>query len=170
MTHVEMLDMESSDNYVADMKSAKELQVIGKRKKELAKLRTDLERQMYNLKQEESELAIAERTLARLLGIELEPEIEDDIETLHARLNGRRAKPRKTPSIHEMAASLFKETGQEWLETMDIVRLIKTRWWPSAERNDIAPTLWRLHKDGKLRKDGPKYALPKTQEPPKAKA
>ncbi len=71
-----------------------------------------------------------------------------------------RGKPKDIPSIYEMAVVLFQTTGKEWLETQEIVRLIKERWWPSAQRNDIAPTLWRLQKDGKLRKNGSKYALP----------
>jgi hypothetical protein len=142
------------------MKAGKEFVPILRKERELAKRRADLERDMTALAQEESELAITKRTLAKLLGVELDD--EDQPEVGNAMALGRRVgggKPKGTPSIREMATTLFRGTKEEWLETQEIVRLIKIRWWPSADRNDIAPTLWRLQKDGWLRKDGTKYAL-----------
>jgi hypothetical protein len=149
--------------YEADpMKTANQLKIIQQRRKALARERAEVERKIALIDQEESDLAISERTLARLLGVSLDPDLED-LSQLRKRPKG--GKPRDIPSIHEMALVLYGDTKQEWLETQEIVRLIKQKWWPSAKRNDIAPTLWRLHKDGKLRKDGTRYALPETQEP-----
>jgi hypothetical protein len=145
-------------DYQAGMKTAKDLQPLVKRERDLAKRRAELEQALAEVSRLESELAITKRTIADTYGIKLDA----GSQPVSTKTKG---KPKDIPSIHEMASVLFQASGQEWLETQEIVRLIKEKWWPSADRNDIAPTLWRLQKDGKLRKHGTKYALPSAKEP-----
>lgn len=150
------LDSDAALLYAENMAARKlEWTTILNKERHLAKRRAELEQAMSALAQEESELAITKRTVAKMIGIELEAMAEQP------RGKGR-GKPKDIPSVYDMTARLLRESGQDWLETQEIIRLIRERWWPSAEGNDIAPTLWRLQKDKKLRKDGTRYAMPKS--------
>ena len=101
-----------------------------------------------------NELAITERTLARLLSVDL-PEPDDSTAT-----NGsKRKKPAGIPTIFVMTLTLFRENGVHWMDGHEIVQAIRKRWWPTADNNDISPTLWRLAKTGKLVKRGTEYGL-----------
>jgi hypothetical protein len=145
----------------ADMARNREFEAIQKEKALVAKKLAAIDRDRAMLEQQASELAVTERTLARILGVDLPQE------TGGSTSNGSKAggKPKKLPSIYQMMLALLAEAPGGALEVQDAMRLIRERWWPSAERNDIAPTLWRLAKTGKLKKDGTSYALPETEEP-----
>ena len=114
-----------------------------------------LDAQRAQIEQRITELTITERTLARMLSIEL-PASSSPVQTDGA----KRKKPIGIPTIHVMTLTLFRERGEHWLESQTIIQAIKERWWPTAANNDIAPTLWRLSATGKLTKQGTKYSLP----------
>ena len=60
-----------------------------------------------------------------------------------------------------MALIVLRERSEEFVESSEIFSAIKARWWGSATKNDVLPTLWRLAiKDNRLRKEGSRYGLP----------
>lgn len=152
---------------------------IHERRKEIAEQRSDLAhtidrcRQVdASLEQEDAELAITERNIAKFTGSDL----ENPVTELGARLvaahktqlaNRReKRKPDGLPSVLSMAATVLIQRAQEgqiWLEPAEIVTEIKRRWWQRAEHGDIVPQLWRAVKKGLLLKDGSRYALPDNQ-------
>jgi hypothetical protein len=123
--------------------------------------KADVERQLKAIEEKRTELevwlrdlTVTERTLARLLEVDL-PETSANTGASHRR------KPNNIPSVHEMAVTIIRERAEEFVEGQDIVSAIKRRWWPDATNNDIGPTLWRLAtRDNKLRKEGTRYGLP----------
>jgi len=106
------------------------------------------------IEQRINELSVTERTLARLMSVDLPEPERSATETVN------RKKPEGIPTIYIMAVTLLRESGVHWMEGQDFVQAIRNRWWPTADSNDITPTLWRLAKTGKLVKNGTKYALP----------
>ena len=149
---------------------------INARRHEIAALRADVAAQIEQLKrvdsgleQEEAELKITERHIAKLTQGELErPMTELGARVMaaskaqEAAQRGKR-KPDGVPSVLAMAGTVLlekAERGQIWLEPAEFVTEIKKRWWPEAEQAFIAPQLWRAFKKGTLRKDGTRYALP----------
>jgi hypothetical protein len=76
-----------------------------------------------------------------------------------------RKKPKNIPSVYVMTVTLLRESGSKGLEPQEIVTLVRQRWWPGASSNDINPTLWRLSKHGKLRKEDGRYFLPADTRP-----
>lgn len=138
-----------------DMKNV-DLQTIQRLKSEAADKLAHLDRERAAVEQWVSELTVTERTLARVLSVDL-PEPQEDVPVAGQRSSG---KPRGIPSIYIMAATLLRDASEPWMEGQEIVKAIRDRWWPTAETNDIAPTLWRLAKHGKLRKEATRYALP----------
>jgi len=143
----------------------REFEAVQREKAAVAKRLAALDRDRAMLEQQASELAVTERTLARILGVAL-----PDTGSQAPQAGKAGGKPKKLPSIYQMMLSLLADAPNRSLETPEIIRLIRERWWPSAERNDIAPTLWRLAKMGKLKKDGIGYALPEMEELPTASA
>lgn len=114
-----------------------------------------LDHERSDVEQQINELAITERTLARLLSVDLpEPLVPASSEL------SKRKKPEGIPTIYVMTLTLFRDQGVHWLEGQEIVQAIREKWWPTAKNDDIGPTLWRLAKMGKLVKQGTKYALP----------
>lgn len=102
------------------------------------------------------DLSVTERTLARLLNVDLPSDAEP---VSDERPRGR--KPKGIPSVFVMACNAIRDSGEEWLDVSDILASIKRRHWPDATSSDISSTLWRLaEKDKRLRKQGTKYALP----------
>ena len=114
-----------------------------------------LELRKVELEQWIRDLSVTERTLARILDVDL-----PDVETRQIAM--RRKKPADIPSIHEMAVSIIRDRG-EAVEAQEIIAGIRKRWWPEATNNDVSPTLWRLAtKDNRLTKNGTRYGLPIT--------
>lgn len=115
-----------------------------------------LDRERSALDQQINDLAITERTLARMLSVDLPepaPMRSPELAT--------RKKPVGIPTIYVMTVTLLRDRGDHWMESQEIVQAIRERWWPTAESSDITPTLWRLYKtSGKLAKNGTKYGLP----------
>lgn len=143
----------------------KEIERIRLRKEEvaaalarIAQQRDELDRSKLLLEQEQSDLAITERTLARLNAIDLPAETptapgeRPDTTT--------RRKPKGIPTIYIMTVTILRESNRVWLEGSEILSAIRSRWWPSAEPVDVSPTLWRLAKEGKLLKQNTSYGLP----------
>lgn len=123
--------------------------------------RAEAEERMRSLKDEIAQveawirdLAITERTMAKLLNIEVPEQTE-----VPTKSRGR--KPAGTPSVFRMACDAIRDSGEDWLDTSDILGYIQRRHWKDATASDISPSLWRLAvKDKRLRKDGTRYALP----------
>lgn len=115
-----------------------------------------IDRERSELEQIINELAVAERVVARLTSVDLPESQPSEV----ASGSATRKKPQGIPTVYVMALTLFRETGEHWIEAQDIVQSIRERWWPTAENNDISPTLWRLSRMGKLTKNGTKYGLP----------
>lgn len=129
--------------------------------KTIQQQRAEAEQQLQSLKERVAsteawirDLAVTERTMAKLLDIELP-------ETAPPPAKPRGRKPPATPSIFRMACDAIRDSGEEWLEASEILGYIQRRHWREATANDVSPTLWRLAmKDQRLRKDGTRYALP----------
>ena len=132
-----------------------ELETVRRKKVEAAKELASLEERRVQLEQWVRDLTTTERTLARICDVDLpEPEVRQTDAY-------KRKKPKDIPSVFDMAATIIRDRGMEFVEANDILNGIKTRWWPDATNNDISPSLWRLAtKDDRLRKEGTKYALP----------
>ena len=77
-------------------------------------------------------------------------------------------KPPGTPTVLDMAFSVIatdaEPQGQMFMEAQDIVAAIRRRWWPTVKSNDIAPTLWRAAKEGRIYKTGTRYARVKPDD------
>lgn len=132
-----------------------ELETIRRKKADAERELKEMDSRRTELEQWLRDLAVTERTLARVLDVDL-PEVTND--TSHST---RRKKPENIPTIYDMAVTILRERGDEFLEGQDIVAGIRSRWWPDVTNNDVTPTLWRLAtKDKRLRKDGTKYGLP----------
>lgn len=145
---------ESSDPNIRDG-MRQELERIQTKKAEVEKQLREIELQRTELEQWVRDLAVTERTLARLLEVDL-PEAQSVVPEAP-----RRKKPDNIPSVYDMAVTTLRERAEEFVEGQEIVSAIKRRWWPEATNNDITPTLWRLAtKDQRLRKEGTKYGLP----------
>lgn len=137
-----------------DMKRFELKDVQREKEVEIERLaRLDAERSQAE--QRINELTITERTLARMLSVELPEPLKPATSD-----GAKRKKPDGIPTIYVMTLTLFRERGVHWLEGQEIVQAIRERWWPTADNNDISPTLWRLSKTEKLVKAGTKYGLP----------
>jgi hypothetical protein len=131
-----------------------DLENVQKLKSEAEKRLRDLDVERTELEQWLRDLAVTERTLAKLLEVDL-PVSSVVPET------PRRKKPDNIPSVYDMAVTVLRERAEEFVEGQEILAAIKLRWWPDATNNDITPTLWRLAtKDNRLRKEGTRYGLP----------
>lgn len=131
-----------------------DLESIQKRKAEVERRLRELDVERTELEQWYRDLTVTERTLARLLEIDLPM-------SSNAPEYPRRKKPDNIPSVYDMAVTVLRERADEFVEGQEILAAIKRRWWPEATNNDITPTLWRLAtKDNRLRKEGTKYGLP----------
>ena len=136
-----------------------ELDMVQSKKTEAQRELKAIDLRRVELEQWLKDLAVTERTLAQLLKVELPGA------SYEQPITEKRKKPADIPSVYEMAATIIRERGTEFVDGKDIVAGINMRWWPDAKTNDISPSLWRLAtKDGRLRKEGTKYALPIAQK------
>jgi hypothetical protein len=120
----------------------------------------DITAEIKAIDDDDEELAVAERVLARIHKIDLP---KGQAEQLSQESKGSKTgKPEGIPTITEMAEMVLRDAeqnGEPSLETKEIVARIRKRWWPSAANNDISPTLWRAAtKLGTLHKDGTRYS------------
>ncbi len=72
-------------------------------------------------------------------------------------------KPADAPAMPLMimeALLVAHEAGKDRLEPKDITQFVRDRYWPDAPTSSVGPTVWRMAKDGRLRKLGEFYALP----------
>ncbi len=137
--------------------------------------RAEIQRQRIVLEQEDAELAVTERHIARFLpsGDGLVPigsvmnAVVQDVATRFTPTRasmGANRKPKGIPTIFRMACDVLRESarnGKPWLDSQEITNEIKARWWPSVETSAVQPQLWRAATKRKaLLKDGTRYALP----------
>jgi hypothetical protein len=128
------------------------------RREAIATLLKQLDEQATALRLEDAELETAERVLARF-----EP-TPDPGETKEVNASG---KPQNTPTTPSMIVTLLKDAerqGKRGLEPKEMLIQITKRWWPSVKSDDVAPTAWRMWKDGRLEKDGSLYMIKKNNE------
>ena len=150
------------------MANSDPLSLIRKRKAEMAEQRAKekaererMEAAEAQRKNEEEELAIAERVLARLAGK------SDNSSTSEATkikkvipATDSAPRPAGIPTVPEMVTELLLEaeqTGKRGLTSSEIVATIDSRWWPGVAVNAIMPTVYRsiakgywFNKEGKL--------------------
>lgn len=143
-------------NTCIDAVMRQEFDTIQKQKADAEREMKAIDARRIELEQWLRDLAVTERTLARILDLDL-PNTGAPSRSEHS----RRKKPDNIPSVHDMTVKILRERGEEFVEGNEIFVAIKGRWWPDATKNDVLPTLWRLAtKDDRLRKEGSKYALP----------
>jgi hypothetical protein len=130
------------------------------RREAIATQLKELGEQAAALRSEDTELEMAERVLARFEPTEpTEPKGAEEAST--------GGKPQNTPTTPQMILTLLKDAerqGKPGLEPRHMLLAITKRWWPSVKSEDVAPTAWRMWKEGRLSKDGPLYMLPKNNE------
>jgi hypothetical protein len=130
--------------------------LLRERRKAIAAELHDLDERATALKAEDTELATAERVFARFV----EPSSDDTKGTEEAVSGG---KPQNTPTTPSMILTLLKDAqrqGKSGLEPREMLLGITKRWWPTVKSEDVAPTAWRMWKEGRLAKDGSLYMLP----------
>jgi hypothetical protein len=128
------------------------------RREAIAVQRKELDEQATALKIEDAELETAERVLARF---------EPTTEAKGTEEPSAGGKPQNTPTTPVMILTLLKDAerqGKPGLEPREMLLGITKRWWPSVKSEDVAPTAWRMWKEGRLSKDGSLYMLPKNNE------
>jgi len=143
--------------------SNSDIELIKKRRSELDKEKSKLQAKIDEIKKQEAELnqeavdlAVTERTLARLHNKPL-PEDPHPIAKSHS------GKPKGLPTVAEMANIILREAehkGIMALETQEIVEKVREKWWPEVTSNDVAPNLWRLARENRLVKDETRYSRP----------
>ena len=154
--NLESNNLTSAANTCKDGAMKRELETIQKQRADAERELKSLDTRRAELEQWLRDLVVTERTMARVLEVDLPNTVERPAATA-----SRRKKPENIPSVYDMAQTVIRERGDEFVEGQDIVAGIKARWWPEASNNDIGPTLWRLAmKDQRLRKEGTKYGLP----------
>jgi hypothetical protein len=134
--------------------------LLRERRKAIAAELHDLDERATALKAEDTELATAERVFARFV----EPGTAEPKEAMEADAGG---KPQNTPTTPVMILTLLKDAerqGKPGLEPRQMLLGITKRWWPAVKSEDVAPTAWRMWKEGRLSKDGSLYMLPKNNE------
>lgn len=134
--------------------------------------RAEIERLRLALAQEDSELAVTERNVARFLPnmppVPVGTIAADIVESIAPRVARGVRKPKGIPTIFRMTCDILRESeacGKPWLDTHEITAEIKKRWWPEVEAAFVQPQLWRAAaKRNALMKDGTRYALPRKNE------
>jgi hypothetical protein len=129
--------------------------LLRERRKAIAAELHDLDERASVLKAEDTELATAERVFARFVepGSAETKEVEEVAS----------GKPQNTPTTPQMILTLLKDAdraGKPGLEPRQMLLAITRRWWPTVKSEDVAPTAWRMWKEGRLAKDGSLYMLP----------
>jgi hypothetical protein len=66
-------------------------------------------------------------------------------------------KPANMPTLKTMVATAFE--GHTELKTDQIFAFVRRRWWPSAPRNRVRSTIWKMCATGQLEKDAGAYKL-----------
>jgi hypothetical protein len=132
------------------------IHLLRERRKAIAAELHDLDERASALKAEDAELATAERVFARFV----EPSASETKEPVEVGTGG---KPQNTPTTPVMILTLLKDAqrqGKKGLEPREMLLGITKRWWSTVKSEDVAPTAWRMWKEGRLAKDGSLYMLP----------
>ena len=156
------------------MIDASQLQPLRDRRAQIAKRLGDLEaratkiaREKDDLDRQASAIDTTLETLAKVYGVEVEVEV--DGEEVKPPKHGVSTKPENTPTMFGMVETVLLEHalwGADFLEGQVIYDEIRKRWWSTAPRNSVIPSLYRFEKEGRLVKLGTKYGLPQTNEAP----
>ncbi|QSF54654.1 hypothetical protein [Brevundimonas fontaquae] len=130
-----------------------------------------LNARIASLRAEAAELEVAQRVLARLhvddeaddadLSRAVVPRPEAFLPT-----GGTRRKPTSLPAVTDMILKVLEnaeKAGIDGLEPRIILAEIQRVWWPDASSESVGPIAWRMSQQGRLRKDGPVYSLPKKE-------
>lgn len=143
-------------NTSIDELMGQELETVQRKMADAERELKTIDSRRVELEQWLRDLAVTERTLARMLDVDLPTStVAGPAE------NSRRKKPDNIPSVYDMAVTVLRDRSDEFVDGQEIVSAIKARWWPNVTTNDILPTLWRLAtKDQRLRKEGRRYGLP----------
>lgn len=77
-------------------------------------------------------------------------------------------RPDNIPTVWEMVDECLSNAEGHTLDVTEIVARIETRWWPGLIRSQIAPSIYKFAKEGRLvLKDRGVFSLPpKENEPP----
>lgn len=59
-------------------------------------------------------------------------------------------RPDGIPSVWEMTQIIISETSDQQATVSDIMKKIDARWWPGVHRNQVAPTIYKFAKNGRL--------------------
>ncbi len=53
-----------------------------------------------------------------------------------------------------------KAQGRKGADSAELIRIIRERWKPKFTADNVRPTLWRMVKQGRLKKRGSLYTMP----------
>lgn len=141
------------------------------RRKEIAAKLKELDETATALRTEDSELESTERVLARFVpeAATSQPKEAANGATIDgaSSASAGSGKPVGTPTTPQMIITLLKDAerqGKTGLEPREMLIAITKRWWPSVKSEDVAPTAWRMWKDGRLLKDGSLYRVNKDHD------
>jgi len=112
------------------------------------------------LKREEQDLEIAVQVMDGLLKRPayraMLPPIEATADTVEP------TKPVGIPTVPNMimeALLVASDNGMYGMEPSHVTAFIRDNYWPSVQSQNVAPTMWRMARDGKLTKNGSVYSL-----------
>lgn len=139
-------------------------------------MRADIQRQVSELLERQSqlevedrELEITERTLLTRVLLaapacgpqQLVGAVANVVSGLEPEIKKPPRKPDDVPPILEMADVAFAQLeaqGIGWATSPQIAEVIRRLWWPEVRSEYIQPQLWRAAKRGDLLKEGNRYA------------
>lgn len=154
------LDPEAALSYAYDMDDAIRNEMV-RRIDNVREKRDRLLRQVDDVNRELERLEISLSTYDSIKA-DVEGEPSGNVKGAIPPATKAKKKPEGTPTIAEMINMVLvdaKAKGTDALESQEIVHRIRAKWWPDAQSNDIAPLMWRLAKNEKLKKIGTKYSL-----------
>jgi hypothetical protein len=112
------------------------------------------------LELEDKELEAAEAVLSRFADEGSEVSAKPPDESIPSA--DAKGKPTGTPTTPTMIMQLLTEAsrqGKPGMEPREMQLQIARRWWPGVKSEDVAPTAWRMWKDGRLSKEGSVYSI-----------
>jgi len=131
--------------------------LIQARRKKIAEEYARLAEAMDALKNEEKELAVAERVFAKLSGA------GDSRQRKGSKPNEPSGKPEGTPPVPIMIKEALAHAltlGAIGLKPGGLLSYIQGKWWPGVQANAIGPIAWRMAERKELMKlKSGEYAL-----------
>lgn len=151
------------------------LDMIVKRRNEIAAAISDYTTKIDDLRKELPDLDVAERVLKRLSPSADEGPITTVFMTLGAQLaekDANKIKPADIPTMPEMIIEAIKniDHGHVGLMPADVVKYIAHTYWSGVRPELVGPIMWRMAKEGRLSKVGSRYSLPGEIDPARSKS